>query len=157
MIIPSTAAPAANSPLSQPIRAGAFWPEIDPAHARAVMRLDGTVTDERLRHELVVAIASVNSELTAWRQRQQAAGVQRLADVPGEDIDDEPVNLTHWRRAIYATAAAALNERYRSFDSTAEGRRRAEELDLAADDLRRDARWAISDIQSKDRATVDLI
>lgn len=36
-----------------PIANDAFYPDVSLEHARDTMRLDGTVTDARLRHELL--------------------------------------------------------------------------------------------------------
>lgn len=43
------------------IDVGVFWPEIDPDHARKAMKLDGSVSNERLRAALVAAAADVVS------------------------------------------------------------------------------------------------
>jgi hypothetical protein len=106
------------------------------------MRLNGTVTGMRLRHALVEAIASVNSELADWRVRQVATGYSSLQAVP-EEVDGQSILVARWVRAVYATAAADLYERYRGFDTTGKAEKRADEEDCAADDLRRDARLAI--------------
>ena len=44
-----------------------------------------------------------------------------------------------------------------SFDSTAEGIRRAEELNNLTQQLMRDGHWAVRDLQGKPRTTVELI
>ncbi|WP_261534333.1 head completion/stabilization protein [Burkholderia multivorans] len=143
---PHTAAP--------PIANDAFYPDVSLEHARDTMRLDGSVTDARLRHEMLAAIASVNDELrTAWRD----AGFARLADVPADQLDGESVLLQHYRRAVYCLAKATLIERYRDYDTTGDGARRADDLEPQSDELRRDARWAISDIVGRPRVTVELI
>ncbi|MCO1344221.1 head completion/stabilization protein [Burkholderia multivorans] len=54
-------------------------------------------------------------------------------------------------------AKATLIERYRDYDTTGDGARRADELEPQSDELRRDARWAISDIVGRPRVTVELI
>lgn len=46
----------------QIIQSSVFWPDIDTAKLRAAMRLDGTVTNERLIHSTINAVSSVNSE-----------------------------------------------------------------------------------------------
>ncbi|MBR8314240.1 head completion/stabilization protein [Burkholderia dolosa] len=151
-------------PLSQPsetpappITNDAFYPDVSLEHARDTMRLDGTVTDARLRHELLAAIASVNDELRAARSAWREAGITRLADVPADQLDGESVLLQHYRRAVYCLAKATLIERYRDYDTTGDGARRADELEPQSDELRRDARWAISDIVGRPRVTVELI
>ncbi|WP_043615177.1 head completion/stabilization protein [Chromobacterium violaceum] len=151
------AKPSADAGDSAPIRSGSFWPEVDPAAARAAMRLDGTVTAERLRGALIEAIASVNSQLADWRRLAQDAGNASLSAVPADEIDGKSIQVQRWQRAVQCLAAANLTERYRSFDSTAAGHKQADELDTAIDDLRRDGRWAISDILGLGRSTVELL
>ncbi|HDR9289325.1 phage head protein [Burkholderia multivorans] len=146
---PHTAAP--------PIANDAFYPDVSLEHARDTMRLDGSVTDARLRHELLAAIASVNDELRTARTAWRDAGFARLADVPADQLDGESVLLQHYRRAVYCLAKATLIERYRDYDTTGDGARRADDLEPQSDELRRDARWAISDIVGRPRVTVELI
>nr|WP_244141850.1 head completion/stabilization protein [Burkholderia multivorans] len=146
---PQTAAP--------PIANDAFYPDVSLEHARDTMRLDGSVTDARLRHELLAAIASVNDELRTARTAWRDAGFARLADVPADQLDGESVLLQHYRRAVYCLAKATLIERYRDYDTTGDGARRADDLEPQSDELRRDARWAISDIVARPRVTVELI
>ncbi|MBU9261728.1 head completion/stabilization protein [Burkholderia multivorans] len=146
---PQTAAP--------PIANDAFYPDVSLEHARDTMRLDGSVTDARLRHELLAAIASVNDELRTARTAWRDAGFARLADVPADQLDGESVLLQHYRRAVYCLAKATLIERYRDYDTTGDGARRADDLEPQSDELRRDARWAISDIVGRPRVTVELI
>lgn len=140
-----------------PIKSGSFWPELNPATARAAMRLDGTVTAERLRGALIEAIANVNSQLTDWRHAQQAAGVTSLAEAPADEVDGQSIQVQRWLRAVQCLAAANLTERYRSFDSTTAGHKQADELDTTIDDLRRDSNWAISDITGRPRTAIELI
>lgn len=157
LINPATPSTGGTAEDGAAIASSPFWPEIDPVAARAAMRLDGTVTAERLRAALIEAIASVNAELGNWRRARQAEGRDRLEDVPAEAVDGQSVLVMRWRRAVLHLATASLNERYRSFDSTAAGHKQADELDSTVDDLRRDARWAISDILGQRRSTIELI
>ncbi|WP_066738159.1 head completion/stabilization protein [Cupriavidus sp. D384] len=137
-----------------------FFPAIDVSVAMAAMRQDGTVSAERLRAALIEAILSVNEDLAAWRGAQQAAGHARLEDVPAKiegTIDGKPAHVHRYLRAVYCEARAGLIERYRDYDATAAGDRKAEALMQAVDDLRRDARWSVSDIVGRPRSTVELI
>ena len=77
--------------------------------------------------------------------------------MPAPKIDGESAHLHRYRRAVHCLAAAWLIERYRTIDATAAGDRKAEAENLGVEDLRRDARWAISDIQGAARTTVELI
>ncbi|MGD7258397.1 head completion/stabilization protein, partial [Ralstonia pseudosolanacearum] len=79
--------PTPAQPGGQPIGNDGFFPDIDVDQACAAMRLDGTVTPERLRAALVDAALSVNDELAAWKAQQLAAGFTELGAVPGQWID----------------------------------------------------------------------
>ncbi len=121
------------------------------------MRQDGTVTAERLRAALIEATLSVNEELAGWKAAQLASGHDRLAAIPAPMADGKSAHEHRYLRAVYCEARASLIERYRDYDATATGDRHADALMLAVEDLRRDARWAISDIQGIARTTVELI
>lgn len=134
-----------------------FWPDIDGATLRAAIRLDGSVSDARLEVAAVNALIQVNQELRGLKASHQGAGHAALADVPADRINNESCLVLLYRRAIYCTAAAELSERYRSFDSTAEGNRNTEELTPSIDEYRRDARFAIRDLLGVGHCTVELI
>ena len=121
-----------------------FYPCIDLSDLCRAMRLDGSVTAERLRHAAESAVSRVQSNLAAWRAEQN---IEHLNDA----------QLATYRRAVYSYTAASLTERMASFDSTAEGIRRAEELNNLAQQLMRDGHWAVRDLQGKPRTTVELI
>lgn len=134
-----------------------FFPDINPATARAQMRIDGTVTTERLTEALVDAMASVNADLDAWKLTHAAAGHATLADVPASSLNGISALVQRYLRAVRCLAAANLVERFRSFDTTNDGHLYADRLDATIDDLRRDARWAVRDILGQRRTTVELI
>lgn len=150
-----------NAPAAEPaepaIDSGAFWPSIDPVKLRASQRIDSSITPDRLRAALIEAIAAVNGELATWRQTQIAAGHATLADVPAEKVDNVSLLLHRYERAVGCLAKADVTERMRDFDATNEGHRQADALDPVIDELRRDARWAISAILGIGRNTVELI
>ncbi|WP_039045588.1 head completion/stabilization protein [Plesiomonas shigelloides] len=151
--IPSNPAPDDDST----IKSGDFWPEISLKDLRSVMRTDGTVTNERLHHATITAISTVNSDLSAWADKQTAAGHTKLTDVPAMQIDGESVLLHNYRRAVYSMARASLYERYLDSSATSEAVKDADAKDQTADDLYRDARFAIRDILGVTRITVELI
>lgn len=134
-----------------------FWPDIDLATFRSVMRVDGTVTPERLKQVVLTAMTEVNAELYPWRERQELAGYNQLADMPAEQLAGESVRLHHYRNAVWCWTRAVLNERYQDYDATAAAVKRGEELADATGDLWRDARWAISRVQNLPHCTVELI
>lgn len=145
-------------PADEPeIDAGAFWPTTDPSAVRDAMRIDGGITPARLRGALVEALAAVGDELRDWRLMQQTRGYSALADVPADEIDGASILVQRWRRAVACIAKANILERYRDYDSTAHGEKKADRLDSPIEDLRRDARWALSDILGTGRTLVELI
>jgi len=134
-----------------------FWPDMDLARFRSAMRVDGTVTADRLKQVVLTAMAEVNAELYPWRERQELAGYNSLSDVPAEKLAGESVRVHHYQNAVWCWTRAVLNERYQDYDATASGVKRGEALDDAAGDLWRDARWAISRVQNMPHVVVELI
>ncbi|EPJ4165327.1 head completion/stabilization protein [Citrobacter freundii] len=134
-----------------------FWPGLDITEFRAEMRTDGTVTPARLRQAVLTAIAEVNAELHDFRLRQMSAGYTSLAEVPADEIDGESQRLQLYRRAVWCWTKATLTERYRDFDATGSGNKKADELVTTVDDLWRDVNWSLSRLQDKPRMTVELI
>lgn len=134
-----------------------WFPDIDADHLRAAMRLDGSITNARLEVAAVNAMITVNRELAAYKAREQANGYAALVDVPAVAIKGESELVHLYRRAVYCTAGAELAERYRSYDATADGNQRADDLTPSVDEYRRDARWAIRDLLGAVRTTVELI
>lgn len=65
--------------------------------------------------------------------------------------------MLHYLRAVYAAVQCELVERYRDYDTTAKGDKRADAMDPRADEARRDLRWALTDLQGACRVTVELI
>lgn len=134
-----------------------WFPNVILAPARDVIRIDGTITTARLRAALVEAITSVNDELDAWKALQVTAGHNNMAAVPAPTVDNISRNIHRYLRAVYCLAKANLTERYRDYDSSNEGNKRADELDPTVGDLRRDHRWAVNDILGIGRSTIELI
>ncbi len=133
-----------------------FFPNIDLAKLREVARLDGTITNARLRDAAILAVVSVNDELQDWKALQMAAGTIRL-DQLGPQIGGISVQAARYFTAVYRTASADLSGRYRSFDSTPEGLAKAERMEATIGDDLQAVRWAIRDLLGQPRTTVDLI
>lgn len=150
--------PAHVSPDTSTTVANDEWfPDIDLQDLREAMRLDGTVTYERLRLATVDAIASVNDELHAWQVAQRARGHADLASVPATRIDGVSGHVLRYRRAVYNLTRADLTEQYRSYDATKSGAQHAEELEATTSESRRNVRWALNDIRGIARSTIELI
>lgn len=151
---PATTSP--QPPESTTVANDGFFPDIDLQRLRGAVRLDGTVTDDRLRNAVVEAVISVNDELGTWKAAQQLAGVTGLAELEPR-IGGEAVQLRRYLTAIYRTVKADLNEQFRNFDATKSGDAEAEQLLQMVEDERRAARWAIRDFLGLPRTTVELI
>ncbi|CNK75732.1 phage head completion-stabilization protein [Yersinia frederiksenii] len=134
-----------------------FWPDIDPVRIRELMRLEYVVTPERLREAIRMGIAEANAELHLFRTGNIAAGYGCLSEVPAEKIDGESEKSFHYLRAVSAFASASLYERYRGYDTSGKGEKKAGALESTADTLWRDARWAICRLQGQPRAIIGQI
>jgi hypothetical protein len=139
------------------IRNDGFWPDVDATALRASTRLTGNVTDERLRACVVEAMLWANDRLTSLKARQIADGWDKAEDIVGPTIAGESALVYRYRRAVASTVQADVAERYRDWDTTRAGDYRADFESAAADDFRRNANWAISDILGRGRTVVDLI
>lgn len=149
---------APSNPVSEPpIASSTFWPDIDPVDIREAMRIDNTVTPPRLKTALIEAIATTNYALRQYRIAQQALGINALIEVEAETIDDLSILVHRYNRAVGCLAKALLLERYRDFDATAKGDKRADQLTDPIDDYRRDHLAALNDITGQPRITVELI
>ena len=146
-----------DTPPANHINTDSFWPTIDLDKMREALRIDASVTPPRLETAVIAAAISVNRELAKWRTQQQAAGHATLAAVPAGTVNDVSELVHLYARAIQAAAGAEVCERYRSYDSTGTGDRKAEALQFNIDEYRRDQRLAIRDLLGIARMTVELI
>jgi len=142
---------------SDPLRSGDWYPSIDLTEARAVMRVDGTITDARLIECIALAMSAVEDQLDAWQQQQVDLGRTTLDNVPSKIIAGTSRLVRLYRRAVVASAQAELIERYRDVDTTHAGHQHADALDPTIDDYRRNVRYAIRDILGRPRADVELL
>ena len=131
-----------------------FFPPLKISDFRNQARLDGTVTTARLKDALIEAIAAVNDELEEFKQRSTS---EAFADIPCQKINNESVLVYRYRRAVTCLALANIYERYSSYDTTNDGEKKTELLKDSIDQLRRDARFAISDILKRPRVDAELI
>jgi hypothetical protein len=154
----ATASPTTQaSPADAIVTNDGWYPNIDLNDLRETMRLDGTVTHERLRLAAADAIASINDELRAWQQTQRAAGYGTLASVPAPNINGMSAHVLRYRRAVYHQARADLTEQYRSYDATKSGSQHADDLESTICESRRNVRWALNDVLGISRSTIELI
>lgn len=128
--------------------AQAWWPDLSIKTARELLRLDGNVTTTRLLEAITNARYSVNDELLQWQLMQIDKGVEQLLGEREEHL---------YQRAVYFYAHAELLDRYRNYDTTGAGEKKAIDLDKTIGDLRRLAWSAVSDIQGISRVVVEML
>jgi len=137
-----------------------YFPDIDLELMRAKVRIDGTVTDERLQEAAIAAVIHVNDQLAAFRMQNEVAGFATFNAIPASQVNGSSVLVQLYLRAVYCMAKADLIERYTDYDTAAssfDDKRLVGFLALSPDNERRNAAWAISDIQGKPHNTVELI
>lgn len=135
-----------------------WFPDLSIDELRDVARLDGTITDPRLRAAAAYAISEINKRLAAFRTGHEADGVATLAGVPAAgSIDGQHRLVMLYKRAVAALIKADLIERYRDFDSTDSGLRRVADMEPAIGDHRRNATWAVRDILGQPHVVAELI
>lgn len=132
-----------------------FYPDLSIADVRNELRIDGTVTTARLKDALIEAMASINAELKPLKIAYPEATELRQTD--NREINGENVAEYRYKRAVKSLALANLYERYAGYDTTNDGERKMEMLQESIDQLRRDARFAVSDLLAIHRINVELI
>ena len=152
-IVPAPTTPAEETA----IVSGPFWPNIEISDIREAHRLDGTIPSLRLRTAIIEAIATTNYALRPWRDEQIANGIAKLEAIDAEKIDDVSILIHRYKRAVGCLTKALILERYRDFDTTGKGDKKADALTDPIDDCRRDHLAALADITGKPRTTVELI
>ncbi|MGH8080001.1 MAG: head completion/stabilization protein [Lysobacter sp.] len=139
------------------MRNDGWFPDLSITQIRDIARLDGTMTDKRVRDAGRYAIAEVNRQLGTYKGSHVATGKLKLQDVDSAEIDGENRLVMLYRRAVVCSMKAELIERYRDYDSTDSGLRRVLDLDPAVGEQRRNASWAVRDILGLPHTVVELI
>ena len=148
--------PPADAP-SDAIANDGWFPPLSIAETRNAVRLDGTVTDERLRAALVNAMMDVNRQLRTFKTERSALGQASLAAASADEmVDGKPRLVLLYLRAVMCSAKADLTERYRDFDADA-ANPRIKDAEPATDEQRRNAQWAVRDILGQSHVFVELI
>lgn len=140
------------------IASDGWFPAVALREVREDRVLDGTITTSRLRRAIAFSVAQVNNELRTWKAEQiQATGAPSMADVEAEVVDDKSVKTEAYFRAVCAYTEAEILESQRGYDLTSEGQRRMEVLGERIGEARRNAFWAIQDIQDLPHTVSGLV
>lgn len=154
----ATGGPSAP-PVNDALPNSPWWPEVLFSAYREASRIDRTASDPQAYAELREAVGAVNAQLAGWLGNAMALnpGVAKLEDIPQPDHQPTGYYAERYRRAVFCAADALLTEKYRNFDSTADGDRRADAMENPIDAYRRESQYAIADITGKRRRQVELL
>lgn len=136
----------------QMIRSDDFFPSVSSNRIREVLRLDSSVTNQRLIPAIEAAVIHVNEQLDSLLSKAPS-----LAEITTKTVNAKPISVVLYFRAIAAATGAELNEKYRSYDTTSNGSQKAEDLTTTIDDFKRDLRFAIRDLKKIRRLSVELL
>lgn len=134
------------------ISSGAFFPDISLDEIRSVVRIDGSVTDVRLRQVIREEIIDVNRLLASL-----VIKAEKLADLAVNQIDGKPDTEVLYLSAVSNGVAAKVNENYRNYDSTNSGVKKSEVTECSVEDYRRNKQWAIQQLKGENHSIVELI
>ncbi|ATU55181.1 head completion/stabilization protein [Acinetobacter baumannii] len=134
------------------INSDPFFPSVSSNHIREVLRLDSSVTNQRLISAIEAAVIHVNEQLESLLSKAPT-----LEEITTKQVNGKSIAAVLYFRAISAAAGAELCERYRSYDTTNNGSQKAEELTPTIDDYKRDLRFAIRDLKKVRRLNVELV
>ncbi|EMI5618714.1 head completion protein [Acinetobacter baumannii] len=134
------------------ISSGTFFPDISLDEIRSVVRIDGSVTDVRLRQVIREEIIDVNRLLASLVMK-----AEKLADLAVNQIDGKSDTEVLYLSAVSNGVAAKVNENYRNYDSTNSGVKKTEVTECSVEDYRRNKQWAIQQLKGENHSVVELI
>ncbi|MEG8268621.1 head completion/stabilization protein [Acinetobacter baumannii] len=134
------------------ISSGTFFPDISLDEIRSVVRIDGSVTDDRLRQVIREEIIDVNRLLASLVMK-----AEKLVDLAVNQIDGKPDTEVLYLSAVSNGVAAKVNENYRNYDSTNSGVKKSEVTECSVEDYRRNKQWAIQQLKGENHSIVELI
>ncbi|MFC2994870.1 head completion/stabilization protein [Acinetobacter sichuanensis] len=134
------------------IKSDPFYPSIDLDHIRKIVRIDGVVTNDRLKQVIIEEVIDVNRLLISLQTQ-----VEKLSDLSKTMIDDLPDTDYLYLSAVANGLAAKINENYRNYDSSNTGVKKAEQAECTVDDYRRNKQWAIQQLKGENHTVVELI
>lgn len=137
---------------SRDILGDPWFPSVTQAEFDNLYRATGAVTIARQEHVVKLALASVCTELAPLRENASS-----FYELPHAFIGDETDTELHFKTAVYALAKSMLTNHFRSFDATAKGHDRADDLEGTTDNYLQESREAIRTLLGKPRITVSLV
>tara|TARA_R110002167_G_scaffold12963_5_gene54875 strand:- start:4889 stop:5383 length:495 start_codon:yes stop_codon:yes gene_type:complete len=126
--------PPADPPAGDVVMFDGWWPSINITAVREAVRIDTTVTPDRLRDSVRHAMLDIAQDLEGWRAQQEAAGHTNLEAVPARrEIDGQSDYLMRFNRAVYSVVGGDVGERQLGSGLTSAGADRAEQLKADVD------------------------
>lgn len=150
--------PPAPPPAADAVMFDGWWPNMNITAVRDAVRIDTTVTPDRLRDAVRQAMLDVAAALADWRVDQEAAGYTSLAAVPARImVDGVSDYVLRFNRAVYSVVGADLAERQIGSRLTSAGADRAEELSADIDIHTRNVAWAVRDFLGRPRVIAEAL
>ncbi len=134
------------------IKSDPFYPAIDLDHIREIVRIDGAVTNERLKQTIIEEVIDLNRRLKSLQEKATV-----LSDLTETQLNDQPATNFLYLSAVANGVAAKVNENYRNYDSSNSGGKKAEQAECTVDDYRRNRQWAIQQLLGENHTVVELI
>ncbi len=125
----------------------AFYPALSLSHFRKVMRVDDTVSHDRIIEQMQSAILTIAYDIARWRSKQT---VNQLSD-----LDD--AKTTAYRMAVYNRTKALIIENYRDIDTTNDGHAKAESMESRIDSYLQRSREMQRMLTATPRSTIKLV
>lgn len=141
-----------NTPSQIEIKSDPFYPTVALDRIREIVRIDGAVTNERLKQTIIEEVIDLNRLLI--RLKDQAS---KLSDLSKLQVNDLPETDYLYVSAIANGVAAKVNENYRNYDSSDSGVKKAKDAECTVDDYRRNKQWAIQQLLGENHTVVELI
>lgn len=134
------------------ISSRSFFPSISLDAIKEEVRIDGSVTDARIKQTLLEEIIDVNRLLSGIVQTDKT-----LIDLATDQIDGKADTEILYFSAIANGVAAKIAEKYRTYDSTNSGSKKAEEVSATINEYRRNKVFAIQQLKGENHSIVELI
>ncbi|HCM9740047.1 head completion protein [Acinetobacter baumannii] len=141
-----------NTPSQIEIKSDPFYPSVALDRIREIVRIDGAVTNERLKQTIIEEVIDINRLLIRLKDQ-----VSKLSDLSKLQVNDLPETDFLYLSAIANGVAAKVNENYRNYDSSDSGVKKAKEAECTVDDYRRNKQWAIQQLLGENHTVVELI
>lgn len=144
-----------DKPSDLKLEAVGFWPELEVSEFQAIYRLPGEYTGALLLDHMADARAWAVSLLEAWAAEKQAAGFEKLVDVPFAGLPGDAARI--FKKAVFCHAKGLLLPQFATIDRREAAKNEAKESPETSDVFFARANDAIADLLGKGRIKVAAI